>query len=62
MLEKAIYYDTVPDEKNTSGIENVSYLNYRCKVNGKNFLVRITVKKTLSNEERFFYYYKLIRI
>jgi hypothetical protein len=27
MLENAVFFDTVPDEKNTPGIENVSYFD-----------------------------------
>jgi hypothetical protein len=61
MLEKAILYDIVPDEKSTPGIENVSYFDYRCKVNGKAYSVRITVKKTFNDEVHFFFFFKLIR-
>jgi len=60
MLENSILYATVPDNKDMAGIENVSYFDYKCKVNGKMTAVRITVKKALSDDVRFFYYYKLI--
>ena len=60
MLENATFIDTVPDEKNTPGIENVSYFDYKCKVNGKPYTVRLILKKALGDDVRFFYYYKLI--
>jgi len=60
MLEGAVLYDTVPDKKNTPGIENVSYFDYGCSVSGKEYSVRITVKKTFNDDVRFFYYYKLL--
>jgi hypothetical protein len=59
MLENALFVDTVPDEKNTPGIENVSYFDYRCKIDVKPYTVRITLKKALGDDVRFFYYYKL---
>jgi hypothetical protein len=59
MLENAVFVDTVPDEKNTPGIENVSYFDYRCKINGKTYTVRLILKKALGDDVRFFYYYKL---
>jgi hypothetical protein len=59
MLENSILADTVPDEKKTPGIENVSYLDFNCNVNGKQYNVRLVVKKALGDEVRFFYYYKL---
>ena len=62
MLEDSILYRTVPDDKKTTGIENVSYFNYYCKINGNNHSVILTVKKTLKDDVRFFYYYKLARI
>ena len=62
IIEESILYDTVPDNKKKSGIENVSYLDYKCKVFGKEFFVRLTVKKAYNDEERFFYYFKLINV
>jgi hypothetical protein len=59
MLENAVFLATVPDEKNTPGIENVRYFNYRCKINGKTYTVRLILKKALGDDIRFFYYYKL---
>jgi hypothetical protein len=60
MLEDSVLYCTVPDNKNTPGIECVSYLDYRCNVNGKKYLVRLTVKKAYGDDAHFFYYYKLL--
>jgi hypothetical protein len=60
MLENAVFIDTVPDEKNTPGIENISYFNYRCKISGKPYTVRLILKKALDDDVRFFYYYKLV--
>jgi hypothetical protein len=59
MLENAVFFNTVPDEKNTPGIENVSYFDCRCKINGKPYAVRLTLKKALGDDIRFFYYFKL---
>ena len=59
MLENSILYATVPDDKNTPCIENVYYFDYKCLVNGKAYTVTIIVKKTASDDVRFFYYYKL---
>ena len=59
MLENAILFDSVPDEKSTPGIENVSYLNCKCRINGKAFSVRLILKKAMGDDVRFFYYYKL---
>jgi hypothetical protein len=58
MLENAILCGTVSDDKKTPGIENVSYLKYNCKVNGKPYSIIITIKKTLNDDIRFFYYFK----
>jgi hypothetical protein len=58
MLEDSILLDTVPDCKNKPGIESVSYLEYRCKVNGKLYTVELTVKEVFNDDARFFYYYK----
>jgi hypothetical protein len=58
MLENAILCGTVSDDKKTHGIENVSYLKYNCKVNGKPYSIIITIKKTLNDDTRFFYYFK----
>jgi hypothetical protein len=32
MLENAIFFETVADEKNTPGIETISYFDYKCKI------------------------------
>ena len=61
MLENSVLCRTVPDEKNTSGIENVSYFYCCCKVNGKAYSVTLIVKKTLNDDVRFFYYFKIRR-
>jgi hypothetical protein len=62
MLEDSIFLSTVPDNKNKPGIESVSYLEYRCKVNRKLYTVELTVKKAYNDDVRFFYYYKLTEI
>ena len=61
MLEDSILYSTVPDDKNTPGIENVSYFGYSCAVNGKTYSVCLTVKKAFGDDVYFFYYFKLLR-
>ena len=62
MLENSVLHESVPDEKNTQGIENVSYFSYKCKVNGTAYSVILTVKKPKNDDICFFYYYKLIKI
>ena len=41
--------------KNTPGIENVSYFDYNCKINGKAFSVRLILKKAIGDDTRFFF-------
>ena len=60
MLEDAILRETVPDNKNTPGVESVSYLDYECKVNEQIHTVQLTVKKIQNCETRIFYYYKFV--
>jgi len=57
MLEGAQFTETVMDNKNTPGIENVSYFTNSCRINGKLFMINITVKKILDKNRRFAYYY-----
>ena len=59
MLENATLYETVPDDKNTPGIENVSYFDHKCFVNGRAYSIRLIVKKPKNDDQRFFYYFKL---
>ena len=58
ILENSIFVCTVPDNKNKPGIENVSYFDCKCIINGKEYLTRLTIKKALNDEVRFFYYHK----
>jgi len=62
ILEDSTLLNTVPDSKNKPGIESVSYFEYACKVNGKLYSVKLTVKKAYNDDVRFFYYYKLTDI
>ncbi|MDR2576140.1 MAG: hypothetical protein LBC52_06835 [Treponema sp.] len=57
MIEGAKFLKTVDDTKKTPGIENVSYFENLCKINGKLFRINITVKKMLDKNRRFAYYY-----
>jgi len=57
MIEGAKFHKTVDDTKKTPGIENVSYFENLCKINGKPFRINITVKKMLDKNRRFAYYY-----
>jgi hypothetical protein len=57
MIEGAKFLRTVEDTKNTRGIENVSYFENFCKINGKLFHINITVKKQKIVNRRFAYYY-----
>ena len=57
MIEGAKFLKTIDDTKKTPGIENVSYFENLCKINGKPFRINITVKKMLDKNRRFAYYY-----
>ena len=62
MIEGAKFLQTVEDTKDTQGIENVSYFENQCKINGKPFRINITVKKQKSLNRRFAYYYSATEI
>jgi hypothetical protein len=57
MIAGAQFLKTTKDEKNTPGIEEVSYFENRCKINGKLFKITIIVKKQQLVDRRFVYYY-----
>ena len=57
MIEGAKFIKTVDDIKKTPGIENVSYFENFCKINGKLFRINIIVKKMLDKNRRYAYYY-----
>jgi hypothetical protein len=57
MIEGAAYLGTVKDDKNTPGIDTVSYFENYCTINSRPFKINITVKKTLNSNRRFAYYY-----
>jgi hypothetical protein len=57
MIETAAFLKTTKDEKNTPGIEEVSYFENRCKINGKPFKITIIIKKQTLVNRRFAYYY-----
>ena len=57
MMAGAEFIKTVEDTKKTPGIENVSYFENQCKINGKLFKINITVKKMLDKNRSFIYYY-----
>jgi hypothetical protein len=57
MIEGAKFFKTVEDIKNTRGIENVSYFENFCKINGRLFRVNITIKKQKIPDRYFAYYY-----
>ena len=57
MLEEAKFVETVADNKNTPGIENVSYFINNCIINGKPQKIKITVKKMSEKNRKYVYYY-----
>ena len=57
MIESTRLLETVADAKNTQGIENVSYFESFCRINGKPFKITVTVKKQKTVNRRFAYYY-----
>jgi len=62
MIEEAQFIKTVGDTKMTPGIENVSYFENSCKINGKPYKIKIAVKKMLGKNRRFVYYYAAIKL
>lgn len=62
MIESAQFLNTTDDTKNTHGIENVSFFENRCRINGKLFRINITIKKQLTIDRRFAYYYSATEI
>ena len=61
MIEGAQYLNTTDDNKKTPGIENVSYFENFCKINGRLFRINITVKKMFDKNRYFVYYYAATR-
>jgi len=45
-----------PDKKNRWNVDEFLYLAYRCKINGKQYKVLTTVKKTVNNPLKFYGY------
>jgi hypothetical protein len=62
MIEEAKFLETVKDAKNTHGIDSVSYFENRCNINGNLFKINITVKKQISLNRIFAYYYSATEI
>jgi hypothetical protein len=58
MIEGAKFLRTVKDSKGTCGIDDVSYFENACKINGTLFKIKITTKRT--KERCFAYYYSAI--
>jgi hypothetical protein len=59
IIESAKFVETVPDNKGTVGIENVSYFEIDAKLNNTLYTVKLTVKKHVSSEQRIYYYHSL---
>ena len=57
MIENAKIIYTVEDNKQTPGIENVSFFESFCKINGKPFKISIIVKKMFYKNRYFAHYY-----
>jgi hypothetical protein len=57
MTEGAKFLRTTRDTKNTPGIENVSYFENRCRINGNMFKIAITVKMQKTSGRKFAYYF-----
>jgi hypothetical protein len=58
MIEGAKFLGTVKDTKNTPGIDDVSYFENLCRINGKLFRINITVKRI--KNRHFVYYYSAL--
>jgi hypothetical protein len=59
IIETAVFEETVADNKNTPGIESVSYFSCPAFLNGTAYTVRLTVKKHKAGEERIYYFHSL---
>jgi hypothetical protein len=59
IIENAKFIKTVPDNKGTAGIENVSYFGIDAKLNDTLYSIKLTVKKHMSSEQRIYYYHSL---
>ena len=55
MIETALLVNTEKDLKNTPGIESVSEFENHCRIDGKDYKIRIIVKK--QPNRHFAYYY-----
>ncbi|GHV25476.1 hypothetical protein AGMMS4952_03310 [Spirochaetia bacterium] len=62
MIETAVFLKTTEDEKNTPGIEEVSYFENKCRINGKLCKITITIKKQTIGGRRFAYYYSAVAV
>ncbi|MDR3247720.1 MAG: hypothetical protein LBT39_02945 [Treponema sp.] len=60
MIRGAKFLKTVGDSKNTPGIDDVSYFENLCGINGKPFKMNITVKR--QTKRCFAYYYSAISV
>ena len=49
----------IPEIRETEEEIKLSTDGFKCKINGKAYRVKLTVKKALNDEVRFFYYFKL---
>ena len=57
MLENAAFDHDAPDEKERLNIENFSYFNYLCVINGLAFKAIITVKRTQDYSDIYYHHY-----
>jgi hypothetical protein len=62
MPEGAKFLKTVWNTKDTYGIENVSYFENKCAINGNPYKINITVKQQKTTGRRFAYYYSATEV
>jgi hypothetical protein len=57
MLENAAFDHDAPDEQGRLNIENFSYFNHRCVINGAPFVAVITIKRTKYYGDKYYHHY-----
>jgi hypothetical protein len=57
MLENASFDHDAPDEQGRLNIENFSYFNHQCVINGTPFAAVITIKLTQHYGDKYYHHY-----
>jgi hypothetical protein len=57
MLENALFDHDALDEQGRPNIENFSYFNHHCVINGTPFMAVITIKRTKHYGDKYYHHY-----